>query len=182
MRKRHYLAAALLAVPAALFAQAQPARDTTAVSTAAAPAASGTRQPAMVINRNGSQPSAKGPAQYFTGAVRVDMLFQPQAPSRASGGLVTFEPGARSAWHTHPLGQMLVVVTAGTGWVQQEGGTKQEIRPGDVIWTPPGVKHWHGATATNGMSHIAITEALDGNNVDWLEKVSDEEYTRRGQP
>lgn len=131
----------------------------------------------MVINRNGSQPSAKGPAQYFTGAVRVDMLFQPQAPSRASGGLVTFEPGARSAWHTHPLGQVLVV-TAGTGWVQQEGGAKQEIRPGDVIWTPPGVKHWHGATATNGMAHIAITEALDGKNVDWLEKVSDEEYTR----
>lgn len=177
MRKFHYLTAALLAVPAALLAQAQTAKDTTPLSSAAAPAATGTRQPSMVINRNGSQPSAKGPAQYFTGAVRVDMLFQPQAPSRASGGLVTFEPGARSAWHTHPLGQVLVV-TAGTGWVQQEGGAKQEIRPGDVIWTPPGVKHWHGATATNGMAHIAITEALDGKNVDWLEKVSDEEYTR----
>jgi quercetin dioxygenase-like cupin family protein len=131
----------------------------------------------MVINRNGAQPSVKGSAQFFTGAVRVDMLFQPQAPSQASGALVTFEPGARSAWHTHPLGQVLVV-TAGTGWVQQEGGAKQEIKPGDVIWTPPGVKHWHGATVTNGMSHMAFTEALNRKNVDWLEKVSDEVYAR----
>jgi quercetin dioxygenase-like cupin family protein len=177
MRKLHALAAAALAVPAALSAQVQPAKDATSASVATAPAVSGTRQPAMVVSHSGSQPSAKGPAQYFNGAVRVDMLFQPQAPARASGGLVTFEPGARSAWHTHPLGQVLVV-TAGTGWVQQEGGQKQEIRPGDVIWTPPGVKHWHGATATNGMSHIAITEALDGKNVEWLEKVSDEQYAR----
>jgi quercetin dioxygenase-like cupin family protein len=129
------------------------------------------------ITRNGSQPSRKGPAEYFTGAVRLDPLFQAQDPSRTSGSSVTFEPGARSAWHTHPLGQTLIV-TAGTGWVQQEGGEKHEIKPGDVIWTPPGVKHWHGATATNGMTHIAIQESLDGKNVEWLEHVSDEQYSR----
>jgi len=130
---------------------------------------------AMTITRNGSQRSNKAPAQYFTGSVRVDPLFQRKAPSRVSGGSVTFEPGARSAWHTHPLGQTLIV-TAGTGWVQQEGGPKQEIKPGDVIWTPPGVRHWHGATAINGMTHIAITEALDGKNVEWMEKVTDAQY------
>jgi quercetin dioxygenase-like cupin family protein len=129
------------------------------------------------ITRSGSQPSAKGPAEYFTGSVRVDPLFRANAPSRASGSLVTFEPGARSAWHTHPLGQTLIV-TSGTGWVQQWGGDKQEIRPGDVILIPPSVKHWHGATATNGMSHIAIQEALDGKIVDWMEKVSEEQYSR----
>jgi quercetin dioxygenase-like cupin family protein len=131
----------------------------------------------ITITRSGSQPSRKGPAEYFTGAVRIDPLFQAQDPSRTSGASVTFEPGARSAWHTHPLGQILIV-TAGTGWVQQEGGEKQEIKPGDVIWTPPGVKHWHGATATNGMTHIAVQESLDGKNVEWMEHVSDEQYGR----
>jgi len=129
----------------------------------------------MAITRNGSQRSNKGPDQYFTGSVRVDPLFQPTEPSRVSGAYVTFEPGARSAWHAHPLGQTLVV-TAGTGWVQQEGGDKQEIKRGDVIWTPPGVKHWHGATATTGMTHIAIQESLDGKNVEWMEKVGEEQY------
>jgi quercetin dioxygenase-like cupin family protein len=107
--------------------------------------------------------------------VRVDPLFAATAPSRVAGAYVTFEPGSRSAWHTHPLGQTLVV-TAGSGWVQQEGGRRQELRPGDVVWTPPGVKHWHGATAANGMTHMAIQESLDGRNVEWQEKVSDEQY------
>jgi len=129
----------------------------------------------MVITRNGTLPSAKGSTATFTGSVRSDPLFDAVAPSRTSAGLVTFDAGARSAWHTHPLGQTLIV-TAGKGWVQQEGGARLEINPGDVIWTPPGVKHWHGATATTGMSHIAIQEALDGKRVEWLEKVSDEQY------
>ncbi|XAH26299.1 cupin domain-containing protein [Xylophilus sp. GW821-FHT01B05] len=129
----------------------------------------------MVLTRSGSQPSFKGPAQNFTGAVRVDPLFQPKEPSRTSAGAVTFEPGARSAWHTHPLGQTLIV-TAGAGWVQQEGGEKQQIKPGDVVWTPPGVKHWHGATASNSMTHIAIQESLGGKNVEWMDKVTDEQY------
>ena len=129
----------------------------------------------MVITRSGAQPSNKGAEQYFTGSVRVDPLFAPTEPSRISVGSVTFEPGARSAWHIHPLGQILIV-TAGTGWIQQQGGEKQEIKSGDVIWTPPGVKHWHGATATNGMTHVAITESLDGRNVDWMERVSDVQY------
>ncbi len=131
----------------------------------------------MVIRAAGSTASAKGPEQFFTGPVRVDMLQPTTAPSRTSVGAVTFEPGSRSAWHTHPLGQTLIVMT-GTGWVQQEGAAKQLIKPGDVIWTPPGVKHWHGATSTTGMTHYAITEALDGKNVDWMEKVSDEIYIR----
>ncbi|HEX2910524.1 MAG TPA: cupin domain-containing protein [Chloroflexia bacterium] len=129
----------------------------------------------MELKRSGSQPSAKGPAETFTGNVRVDPLFQAVAPGRVAGALVTFEPGARSAWHTHPLGQTLIV-TAGCGWVQSEGQPKRVIRPGDVVTCPPGEKHWHGATATTGMSHIAIQEALDGKAVDWLEKVSDQEY------
>ena len=127
------------------------------------------------ISPNGSRPSAKGPAEYFTGSVIVDPLFGANANSPYTGGHVTFEPGARSAWHTHPAGQTLIV-TSGTGWVQEEGGKKRELKPGDVIWTPPGVKHWHGATATNSMGHIAITNMLDGKNVDWMEKVSDEQY------
>jgi quercetin dioxygenase-like cupin family protein len=131
----------------------------------------------MTVGRAGAQPSVQGPAQNFTGPVRVDPLFAANAPSRVSGAYVTFEPGSRSAWHTHPLGQTLVV-TAGTGWVQQEGGRKQEIKPGDVVWTPPGVKHWHGGTATAAMTHIAIQEALDGKTVEWLEKVGDEQYGR----
>ena len=129
----------------------------------------------MTITRSGTRAPSKGPEANFTGDVSVEPLFPVNPPSRTSGGSVMFEPGARSAWHTHPLGQVLIV-TAGTGWVQQEGGEKQEIRPGDVIWTPPGVKHWHGATATSGMTHIAIQEALDGKNVQWMEKVSDEQY------
>ena len=129
------------------------------------------------ITRAGSQPSGRGPAEYFTGSARVDPLFPATAPSRMSGGLVTFEPGARSAWHTHPVGQVLIV-TAGLGWVGREGGPVEEIRPGDVVWIPPGLKHWHGATATTGMSHIAIQEQVDGRNVDWMGKVTDEQYRR----
>ena len=127
------------------------------------------------ITRAGSQPSAKGSADYFTGAVRVDPMFPATAPSRVSGGHVTFEPGARSAWHTHPVGQTLLI-TSGLGWVQQWGGPKQEVRAGDVVWFPPGIKHWHGASATTAMTHIAIQEAVDGRNVDWLEQVSDDQY------
>ena len=131
----------------------------------------------MEIKRNGSRSSVKGSAENFTGAVRIDPLFQAPDPARATGALVTFEPGARSAWHTHPLGQTLIV-TAGLGWVQREGGPIEEIRPGDVVWFAPGEKHWHGATATNGVSHIAIQEKLDGKAVDWMEHVADEQYRR----
>ena len=129
----------------------------------------------IIITRNGSQASLKGPHDWFTGPVRVDMLFQPQAPARTSAALVTFEPGSRTAWHTHPLGQTLVV-TAGMGWVQEWGREKREILPGDVVWFPPHVKHWHGASGTTSLSHIAIQEAQDGKSVDWLDKVSDEQY------
>ena len=129
----------------------------------------------MEIKRSGSQPSRKGPAEWFTGSVRVDPLFQPPEPARVSGGHVTFEPGARTAWHTHPLGQTLLI-TSGLGWVQREGGPIEEVRPGDVVWFPPGEKHWHGAAPTTAMTHIAIQEALDGRNVDWLEKVTEAEY------
>ena len=129
----------------------------------------------MEIKQSGAQPSAKGTAEYFTGNVRVDPLFAATEPSRVSAALVTFEPGARTAWHTHPLGQRLVV-TAGCGWVQCRDRPKHEIRAGDVVVCPPGEKHWHGGTATTGMSHIAIQEALDDKVVEWLEKVSDEEY------
>ncbi|RWK43637.1 cupin domain-containing protein [Mesorhizobium sp.] len=129
----------------------------------------------MKISRVGSQPSGPGPADYFTGAVRIDPLFQAPEPARVGGASVTFEPGARTAWHTHPLGQTLIV-TAGLGWVQREGAPVEEIRPGDVVWIPPGVKHWHGASATTAMTHLAIQESLDGKPVEWLEKVSDEQY------
>jgi quercetin dioxygenase-like cupin family protein len=129
----------------------------------------------MEIQRPGSRPSGKGPAKYFTGAVRLDPLFEASDPARARGLSVTFEPGARTAWHTHPLGQILIV-TAGGGWAQRWGGPVEEIRPGDVIWFLPGEKHWHGATATTAMTHIAIQEQLDGKAVDWLEQVSDEQY------
>jgi len=129
----------------------------------------------MQITRSGSQPSGKGPSEYFTGAVRVDPLFQAPTPARVSGASVTFEPGARTAWHTHPLGQTLIV-TAGCGRVQREDGPIEEIHPGDVIWFPPGEKHWHGASPTTSMTHIAIQEQLDGKAVNWLEKVSDEQY------
>lgn len=129
----------------------------------------------MEIKRSGSQPSGKGPAEYFTGTVRVDPLFNPPTPARAFGASVTFEPGARTAWHTHPLGQTLIV-TAGRGRAQRWGGAMEEIRPGDVVWIPPGEKHWHGATSTTAMTHIAIQEQLDGKAVDWMEQVSDEQY------
>ncbi len=127
------------------------------------------------ITRSGAQPSRQGPAENFTGSVRIDPLFGANDPARASGSRVTFEPGARTARHTHPLGQTLVV-TAGTGWVQPWGGPIQEIREGDVVWIPPGQKHWHGATATTRLTHIAIQEHLDGKVVEWMEKVSDEQY------
>jgi quercetin dioxygenase-like cupin family protein len=129
----------------------------------------------MDIKRNGAQPSGKGPADYFTGTVRVDPLFQAPAPARVTGASVTFEPGARTAWHTHPLGQTLIV-TAGCGRAQREGGPIEDIRPGDVVWFAPGEKHWHGAAPTTAMTHIAIAETKDGKVVDWLEKVSDEQY------
>jgi quercetin dioxygenase-like cupin family protein len=133
------------------------------------------RNGTMEIKRSGSQPSRKAPAEYFTGTVRQDPLFQAPDPARVACTSVTFEPAARTAWHTHPLGQTLIV-TAGLGWAQREGGPVEEIRPGDVVWFPPGEKHWHGATPTTAMTHIAIQEALNGNAVDWLEKVSDAQY------
>jgi quercetin dioxygenase-like cupin family protein len=129
----------------------------------------------MDITRVGSQPSAPGPAEYFTGTVRIDPLFQAPAPARVAGAAVTFEPGARTAWHTHPLGQTLIV-TVGSGRVQRWGGPIEEIRPGDIVWIPPGEKHWHGAAPTTAMTHIAVHERLDGKNVEWLDKVTDDQY------
>ncbi|WP_266182177.1 (R)-mandelonitrile lyase [Dyella humicola] len=129
----------------------------------------------MKITRNGSQASVKGSSEFFTGSVRIDSFFQGEAPARAGGAIVTFEPGARSAWHTHPLGQTLVV-TSGVGWTQCESGPRTEIRAGDVIWCPCGKRHWHGATATTAMSHVAIAESLDGKAVVWMEPVTDEQY------
>ena len=129
----------------------------------------------MEIKAAGSQPSAKGPEDWFTGIVRIDPLFEGVDPARVSAATVTFEPGARTAWHTHPLGQTLVI-TAGFGWVQKEGEAKQEIRPGDVVMFAPGEKHWHGASATTAMTHIAIQEKFEGKVVDWMEKVTDEQY------
>lgn len=131
----------------------------------------------MEIKRIGSQPSGVGSPDYFTGGVRVDPLFSPPEPARVAMAHVTFEPGGRTAWHTHPLGQTLIV-TSGCGWAQREGGPVEEIRSGDVVWFAPGERHWHGATATTAMSHIAIQEKLDGKAVDWLEQVSDEAYRR----
>ena len=157
-------AGALLATPALLRAQV-------------ATRLTQTEKISMEIKRIGSQPSSKGPADWFTGTVRIDPLFQPNAPARTSGASVTFEPGARTAWHTHPLGQTLIVA-AGCGWVQTENGPIEEIHPGDVVSIPPAEKHWHGATPTTAMTHIAIQEALDGKAVDWLEKVSDEQYRK----
>jgi len=147
---------------------------------AGAPAqASEPRQGSLMLEilRQGSQPATKGSPDYFIGSVTVDQRFQRPDPARVGGGIVTFEPGARTAWHTHPLGQTLIV-TSGTGWVQREGGSVEEIRPGDVVWIPPGVRHWHGATATTAMSHVAIAEALGGKSVDWMEQVSEEQYRR----
>jgi quercetin dioxygenase-like cupin family protein len=131
----------------------------------------------MEIKRIGSRPSGKGPLDWFTGAVRIDPLFTTEAPARGAGASVTFEPGARTAWHTHPLGQTLIV-TAGCGWAQREGGPVEEVHPGDVVWFSPGERHWHGATPTTAMTHIAIQENLDGKVVDWMEKVTDEQYKK----
>ena len=129
----------------------------------------------MEIKRAGSQPSGKGPSEYFTGTVRVDPLFQVPSPARGFGAAVTFEPGARTAWHTHPLGQILIV-TAGCGRVQRWDGSVEEVRPGDVVWFPPGEKHWHGAAPTTAMTHIAIVEHRAGDSAEWMEKVTDEQY------
>ncbi|TAN01273.1 MAG: cupin domain-containing protein [Rhizobiaceae bacterium] len=129
----------------------------------------------MNIQRAGSQPSAKGPGDWFTGTVRIDPLFNPKAPDRVQGAQVTFEPGARTAWHTHPLGQTLIV-TSGLGRVQREGGPVEEIRPGDVVWFEPGEKHWHGASSNVAMTHIALQEVQDGKVVDWMEHVTDAQY------
>jgi quercetin dioxygenase-like cupin family protein len=131
----------------------------------------------MEIKRNTSRSSSKGPSDWFTGIVRVESLFQAGAPARVAGASVTFEPGARTAWHTHPLGQTLIV-TDGVGWAQREGGNIEEIHPGDVVWFPPGEKHWHGASPTRAMTHIAIQESLDGKVVEWMEKVTDDQYKK----
>lgn len=131
----------------------------------------------MEIIRIGSQPSTKGSDEWFTGSVRIDSLFQPNEHRRAAAAMVTFEPGARTAWHTHPLGQTLIVVS-GVGWVQKSGGPVEEIHPGDVIWFPPNEKHWHGASPTVAMSHIAIQEQLNGKVVDWMEKVTNDQYQK----
>ena len=131
----------------------------------------------MTIKRIGSEASVKGPADWFTGQVRIDALFQPQAPARTAGASVTFEPAARTAWHTHPLGQTLIVMV-GCGRVQRWGGPIEEVRPGDVVWFPPGEKHWHGAAPTTAMTHIAIQEELEGKMVDWMEHVTDEQYAK----
>ena len=129
----------------------------------------------MDIKRAGEHRIDPGPSEYFTGAVRIERFIQADAPARVASASVTFEPGARTAWHTHPLGQALIV-TEGLGWAQREGGPKEEIRPGDVVWFPPGEKHWHGATATSFMTHIAVQEAEGGKTVEWLEKVGDDQY------
>jgi quercetin dioxygenase-like cupin family protein len=141
------------------------------------PASADSPKKNMEITRVGSQASAKGPADWFTGTVRIDAPFDRKDPARVNGATVTFEPGARTAWHAHPLGQTLIV-TSGVGWVQQDGGPVEEIRPGDVVWMGPGVKHWHGATATTAMTHVAIQEKLNGSPVTWMEKVTDEQYRR----
>lgn len=131
----------------------------------------------MEIKRGGSQPSSKGPSEWFTGAVRIDPLFQAPDPALVQTASVTFEPGARTAWHKHPLGQTLIVIS-GCGWVQREGGPVEEIRPGDVVWISPGEKHWHGATRTTAITHIAVQERKDGKAVEWMEHVSDAQYFR----
>lgn len=159
------MAACALALPAAL--PAATAADSTSTGTAA---------PSQTIARAGSQASVAGPADFFTGRVRIDPAWAANQDINTSGGLVTFEPGARSAWHTHPAGQYLLV-TAGVGRTQEEGKPIQELRPGDVVWCPPGVKHWHGAGPTTAMTHLAVTGTVDGKNVTWMEKVSDAQYS-----
>jgi quercetin dioxygenase-like cupin family protein len=149
----------------------------TLLASGAAQSAPAQNPQAINIARSESLTSNKGAGQFFTGSVQVQQLFPDRDPARTSGGKVTFAPGARSAWHTHPLGQILIV-TDGTGWIQQWGGPVEEIRKGDVIWIPPGVKHWHGATATTAMTHIAIQEQFNGKVVEWMEKVTDEQYRK----
>ena len=146
-----------------------------AVASVAAQTAGGDAPGAITVTPASARPAAAGAASYFTGSVQVQPLFPANGPARASGGSVTFEAGARSAWHTHPFGQVLIV-TAGSGWVQPWGAPKQDIRLGDVVWIPPGLKHWHGATATTSMTHTAIQEGLDGRSVDWMEQVTDAQY------
>jgi quercetin dioxygenase-like cupin family protein len=158
----------------ALFCWRSQVRGTTLQQTNAGRAQ---RRHTVEIKRNGSHASAKGPAEYFTGTVRIDQPFQATEPARVSGATVTFEPGARTAWHTHPLGQTLIV-TSGVGLTQREGGPIEEIRPGDIIWIPAGEKHWHGATPTTSVTHLAIQEKLDGRAVDWMEQVTDEQYSK----
>ena len=162
-------------IAATLAALALAASPASAQSAASTTRPTTERNAAMQITRAGSQPSQKGPADWFTGVVRIDPLFTAPAPARAVGASVTFEPGARTAWHTHPLGQTLVVLS-GVGRVQREGGPVEEIRPGDVVSIPAGARHWHGASPTTAMSHIAIHESLDGRMVEWMEHVSDEQY------
>lgn len=137
-----------------------------------------TKQNSMTITHNGSQPSRQAPTEFFTGNVRIDPLFPANESANYSGGFVTFEPGARTVWHTHPVGQRLII-TAGVGLVQEWGGPILEVRPGDVVWFPPGVKHWHGASPTTAMTHIALTGMLEGKNVEWMEKVSDQQYNSK---
>jgi quercetin dioxygenase-like cupin family protein len=171
-RKQYAMAAAMLflAVSAASYA------SDAAPSTNSAPGAEQARK-SQTISRAGSQASSKGPAEYFTGNVRVDPLFPANDSTPISGAYVTFEPGARSAWHVHPAGQRLIV-TAGAGRIQEWGGPVVEIHPGDVVWCPPGVKHWHGASPTTSMTHIALTETVNGKNVEWMEKLTDEQYRK----
>jgi len=169
------LAAALISF--SLFASAASQAQTGAAQADASPTASAQDSHSIRITRSGSQQPRKGPAGYFTGSVQVEPLFSAHDPSRVSGGKVMFEPGARSAWHTHPLGQILIV-TEGTGWIQQWGGPIEEIRKGDVIWIQAGVKHWHGATPNTAMTHIAIQEQLNGIAVEWMQKVTDEQYRK----
>jgi len=171
------LAAAVMSLFLLAWASAHENQARAASGSGAPQVASNEDSQTIRIMRSGSQPSGKGPAEYFTGSVRVDPLFKAIDPSRTSGASVTFGPGARTAWHTHPFGQILIV-TAGSGWVQQWGGQIEEIRQGDVVRIPPGQKHWHGATATTGMTHIAIQEHIDGKTADWMEKVSDAQYRR----
>jgi quercetin dioxygenase-like cupin family protein len=165
----------ILALP--LFLLASAASHAEGANPGSGTSSSGNSKQSQTITRAGSQPSTKGPAEYFIGNVRVDPLFPAKESAPYSGGMVTFEPGARSAWHTHPTGQHLIV-TSGVGWTQEWGGPVVEIRAGDVVWCPPGVKHWHGATPTTAMTHLALTGAVNGKNVEWMEKVSDSQYRK----
>jgi len=160
-----------------LLASAASQAQTGAAQVGVSPTAPGQGSQSIKITRSGSQQASKGAAERFTGSVQIEELFRTHDPSRTSGGKVTFEPGARSAWHTHPLGQILIV-TEGTGWIQQWGGPVEEIQRGDVIWIPAGVKHWHGATPNTAMKHIAIQEQLNGIAVEWMEKVTEEQYRK----